>query len=97
MHKFNGAIQTDGIQWTGSTYWHALNRKHPVDAIGPAAIPAPPDRLALADHDIIFILNLALPVCKNIVPQDLHHDRHAPSGLVVPLLDAICQWQNGGQ
>lgn len=79
------------IRTVTCTYRHTLNAEHAVDAVRPAAITAPPHRLAVADHDIVLLLLFALPVRENVVPDELPHGRDAPPALAL-LLDALLQF-----
>ena len=56
---------------TQSAHRHALHVKHPVEAIRPAARLAVPGQFALAKHDVVLILLLALPVRVDILVYEL--------------------------
>eukprot|EP00983_Pelagomonas_calceolata_P103972 1158973-Pelagomonas_calceolata.AAC.17 len=61
---------------------------HPVDAVRATAIPSSPGGLALAHHDVVLILHLALPVRQDIFLNELPNCRHttAPGTLFLELV-----------
>lgn len=56
-----------------TTHLCAFNAQHPVDAVGPAAIPATPGWWAVAHHDVVLILLLAFAVTEEVLTDQLHN------------------------
>lgn len=72
-----------------STHLDTLDVQHAVEALGAAAHGCGvcrPDLLALADHDVVLILLLALPMCIKVGGDQLPHGRAA-----VPPRGAACR------
>lgn len=59
------------------THVHALNAQHAVDAVRSAAIPSAPGGLALANHHVVVVLDLSLPVREDVVGDELPDGGHA--------------------
>jgi hypothetical protein len=57
------------------THVDALDAEHPVEAVRAAAVALAPHGLALADHDIVLILHLPLPVAVLVGLDELPHGR----------------------
>jgi len=60
---------------TGAKVLRALDAQHAVQAVGPAAVAAAPGRRALAHHDVVLVLHLALAVAEDVVRYQLPHGR----------------------
>lgn len=66
------------VGWTRCrTYVDALDAQHPIEALAATAVSSAPCRLALADHDVVLILHLALPVAVLVGLDELPHSRDA--------------------
>lgn len=67
-------------------YLSTFNTEHPVKAVRPTAIAAPPGWGALTCHDIIFILLLALAVTEPVLCYELPNGRKL--GRLLPVVGA---------
>lgn len=85
----------------GAKVLRALDAQHAVEAVGAAAIAAPPGRRALAHHDVVLILHLAFAVAEYVVRDELPHGWELAAGLLVlllmvlmrPMLVLLLPWQ----